>query len=300
MFDLSDSATAEVFEKIAPTIAQPRSYVLPQDSRVNDGAIENLNGYEPNKECEPLGTPLTDINDPLTIEHWKPAEPQFCKDIAAHYQQGKRTIQKWFVDLKEIASCFDESQLRLSDDRYTPLAVELLGDRYFAGSKKKWEKILNERYEERFAHLAPEISISPTEVLPSQNEVSSQRPDRAALHIGSSLALPAIPVLISPGNDTAHLMQIQQKLEQFEQLQQEAIAQMQQQYDEAQALNAQYQEATSLSDQLLLQEFQLRGVQLGFAALQFKQQAFKATIQSAESGTPPGKPQPGASQPQAA
>jgi hypothetical protein len=31
-------------------------------------------------------------------------------------------------------------------------------------------------------------------------------------------------------------------------LQQQAIAQMQQQYDEAQALNAQYQEAISLSD----------------------------------------------------
>jgi hypothetical protein len=190
MFDMSDSATAEVFEKIDPTIDQTRSYVPSHSFTLNDGASKNLNGYEPHPPCKPLETPLTDIEDLLTIEHWKPADPQFCKDIAAHYQQGKRTIQKWFVDLKDIAPWFAESELRLSDDRYTPLAVELLGDRYFAGSKKKWEKILNERYgEQSAANLAPEISVSPTEVLPSQNEVSSQHSSRAALHIGSSLAL---------------------------------------------------------------------------------------------------------------
>lgn len=121
------------------------------ETKLNDAAIEDLDGCEPTEECEQVEAQLTDVNDLLKIEHWKPAEPQFCKDIAAHYQQSKRAIQKWFVDLREIAPWFDESELRLSDDRYTPLAVELLGDRYFAKSKKKWTQVLAERFDDRIA-----------------------------------------------------------------------------------------------------------------------------------------------------
>ncbi len=92
---------------------------------------------------------LTAVDELLKIDHWKPAEPQFCKEIAAHYGQSKRTIQKWFVDLREIAPWFSEAELRLSDDRYFPLAVELLGDRYFTGSKRKWASVLAERFVDR-------------------------------------------------------------------------------------------------------------------------------------------------------
>jgi len=306
MFDLDDSATAEIFERIDPATLKNGSYVPSHESTRNDVAIEILDGCEPTQEREPVKTLLIDIDDLLTIEHWKPAEPQFCKEIAAHYQQGKRTIQKWFVDLREIAYWLDESELRLSDDRYTPLAIELLGDRYFAGSKKKWEKVLSDRFVDRLAAAStpasPEVPLSPTKVLPHNSEPTDQRLSGLSLHFGSSLALPAIPGIVPIGNDTAYLTQTQQKLEQFEALQQQVIAQMQQQYDQAQTLNAQYQEATSLSDQLLLQEFQLRGVQLGYTALQLKQQAFKSTVQAAESGTlaVPGKPQPESAQPQPA
>ena len=306
MLDLDDSATAEVFERIDPATIDNLSYAPSQEPATHDGAIEILDGCEPTQEREPVKTLLTDIDDLLAIEHWKPAEPQFCKDIAAHYQQGKRTIQKWFVDLREIAYWLDEAELRLSDDRYTPLAIELLGDRYFAGSKKKWEKILTDRFVDRLAAAStpasPEILLSPTEVLPQKGEPTDQHPNGLVLHLGSSLALPNIPGIVPIGNDTAYLMQTQQKLEQFEALQQQVIAQMQQQYDQAQSLNAQYQEATSLSDQLLLQEFQLKGVQLGYTALQLKQQAFKSTVQAAEAGTlpVPGKLQPESAQPQPA
>lgn len=119
------------------------------------------------------------------------------------------------------------------------------------------------------------------------------------LHFGSDPNLPSIPGLVPIIGDAAYLSQMQQRLQAFEQLQQHAIAQLQAQYKDAQALNAQYHEAMSLSDQLLLQEFQLKGVQLGYAALQLKQQAFKSTIQSAESGTlaSPGKPQTENAQP---
>lgn len=306
LFDLDDPATAEVFERIDPATLQNRTYAPSHESVTHDGAIEILDGCEPTQEREPVKALLTDIDDLLTIEHWKPSEPQFCKDIAAHYQQGKRTIQKWFVDLREIAPWLDEAELRLSDDRYTPLAIELLGDRYFAGSKKKWEKILTDRFADRLAAVStPDPSqtpLSPTEVLPQNSEPTGQRLNGLSLHIGSSLTLPSISSIVTPGNDTAYLAQTQQKLEQFEALQQQVLAQMQQQYDQAQSLNAQYQEATSLSDQLLLQEFQLRGVQLGYTALQLKQQAFKSTVQAAEAGTlpVPGKPHLESTQPQPA
>jgi hypothetical protein len=289
--DLSDFVTAKILGGTDPTTVQNRSYASSSEPSAN----ENLDG------CEQLETPLTSDEALLNVEHWKPTEPQFCRDIASHYRQGKRTIQKWVVELRKIAPWFTDTELKLSDDRYTPLAVELLGYRYFAGSTKKWEKVLTEQYIDRVAATnipsTSEIPITPTKVLPSQDE-SSNYSSRLTLHIGASSALPTIPGIVPSGNDAAYLLQAQQRLQQFEELQQQAIAQMQQQHEQAQALNAQYQEAVSLSDQLLLQEFQLKGVQLGYTALQLKQQAFKATVQAAEAGTlpVPGKLQPESAQ----
>ncbi len=181
MSDLDDSATAGVFERIDPAPIQNHSYA-PIKPATNDGAIEHLNGCESIQEHEPVKTPLTDADDLLTIKHWKPAEPQFCKEIAAHYQQGKRTIQKWFVDLREIAPWFDEAELRLNDDRYTPLAIELLGDRYFAGSKKKWEQGLVERFGDRVDswNAAQSASAIHPEVLPREEE-QTRKSDRPFL-----------------------------------------------------------------------------------------------------------------------
>ncbi|NJR50647.1 MAG: hypothetical protein HC780_14825 [Leptolyngbyaceae cyanobacterium CSU_1_3] len=276
-----------------------RSYVPLHEDATNTATNENLDG------CEPTSPRLTPVNELLKIDHWKPAEPQFCKEIAAHYGQSKRNIQKWFVDLREIAPWFSEAELRLSDDRYSPLAVDLLGHRYFTGSKKKWASVLAEQFTDRDAAASAPASeppaihpdVLPPEKEPSCNSISgggnATRPGGMVLHIGSSLALPAIPGVIPPGDDTAYLTQAQQRMQQFEAMQQQVLAQIQQQQKEAETLNVQYQEATSLSDQLLLQEFQLKGVQLGYTALQLKQQAFKATVQAAEAGTlpAPGKPQ---------
>ena len=250
---------------------------------MNDAANEMADG------CEPF--------EAVQIEHWKPIEPQYCKAIADHYQVGKRSIQKWFADLLKLAPWLTVNELRLDDDRYTPLAVELLGDRYFAGSTKKWAQRLQQRYANVLASepwQAETPAIRP-EVLP-RPDVPSDEGDRAGglnLHIGSALNPLGIAGIVVPSNDAAYLSQIQQKLEQFATLQQNAIAQMHSEFTQTQALNAQFQQATSLSDQLMLQEYQLRGVQLGYTALQLKQEAFKATIQAAEAGTlpVPGKPQ---------
>ena len=300
------SAAADIQSTYAPPAIDfaptpERSCVPSHEAATNAAANENLDGYEQN-------TPrLAPVDELLKIEHWKPAEPQFCKEIAAHYGQSKRTIQKWFVDLQEIAPWFSEDELRLSDDRYTPLAVELLGHRYFTGSKKKWAAVLTDRVADWVEswNCAQPASVLRPDVLPREeeqspngtlsNEGNANRPGRLFLHIGSSLSLPVVPAIVPDSNDSAYLTQAQQRLQQFETLQQEAIAQMQEQYEQAQTLNTQFKEATSLSDQLLLQEFQLQGVQLGYTALSLKQQAFKATVQAAEAGTltSVGKPQTG-------
>ncbi|MBD1822912.1 hypothetical protein H6F51_10470 [Cyanobacteria bacterium FACHB-DQ100] len=299
-----DPTTAGVFDRIDPTIAQNRSDLHSKPSDTNVAPLKKQDGCDSDSSCELPESPPSDADDSSKIEHWKPADPQFCKEIATYYGQSKRTIQKWFVDLREIAPWFSESELRLEDDRYTPLAVELLGERYFAGSKKKWAQTLLDRSAdqiETWTAAQSDPALHP-DVLPPQDAPTPMNGSNEALwcnrgmvlHFGSDLDLPSIPGLIPITGDAAYLAQMQQRLQTFEQLQQQAIAQMHTQYEQAQALNAQYHEAMSLSDQLLLQEFQLRGVQLGYAALQVKQEAFKATIQAAEAGTlsTPGKPQP--------
>ncbi len=237
-------------------------------------------------------------------------EPKSAKELAAQYQVGDRTFQTWFKAVCAAYPWIDPKTLKTGSGnkiRYTPLCQALVAE-YRAVSTKLSEEAWiasvhaanSEKLATSNAPSAPaEIPISPTEVMLPTN---GDRPGGMVLHIGSSLALPPIPGVIPPGNDTAYLTQAQQRLQQFEALQQQVIAQMEQQQKESEDLNAQYQEATRLSDQLLLQEFQLKGIQLGYTALKLKQQAFKATIQAAETGTlpAPGKPQSEDGQPQSA
>lgn len=133
--------------------ADPLDFQVSSSSDATDSASTSERSHVPSHEPSTNGCEqdslLTAVDELLKIDHWKPAEPQFCKEIAAHYGQSKRTIQKWFVDLREIAPWFSEAELRLSDDRYFPLAVELLGDRYFTGSKRKWASVLAERFTDR-------------------------------------------------------------------------------------------------------------------------------------------------------
>ncbi len=201
---------------------------------------------------------------------------------------------------------------------FSKFGLEVLKAFLVAKSEGREDKFLIEarlRYPtpiESISQKQDNVSLSPIEVLPRENDQTpnsntcgngnATHPSRMVLHIGSSLSLPEVPSVVTPGNDAAYLTQAQQRLQQFEAMQQQVLAQMEQQQKEAEDLNTQYQEATSLSDQLLLQEFQLKGVQLGYTALQLKQQAFKSTVQAAEAGTlpVPGKPQSESGQPQSA
>ena len=232
---------------------------------------------------------------------WQPAEPQFTKAIAHYYGVSRKSVQQWFQKVKDACPWFTEADLKLPDERHTPLCIELMGEYRTSGLPfDAWKAHLWEQNPDLVAVY--QASQPPQSSQQTPCSATSDRPNHIRLHLGSSLFLPAIPSIITAGDETAYLTQIQQRMEQFEALQQQVITQMQAQYQQTQSLNAQYQEASSLNDQLLLQEFQLKGVQLGYTALHLKQQAFKATIQAAEAGTLPvlGKPQAEVAQPQPA
>lgn len=255
----------------------------------------------------------------------QPSEPRSSTEIAAQYGASQRTFLDWYKIVRQAYFWVEETDLRkgVSDKtRYTPLFQELLtkfkksgltqadwiasvhaanADKLPIAASTSSDPIATARRAaaQRQAIGAAESPAIRPDVLPPQNEPQGDRSAEVSfmggmvLHLGSVLNLPEIAGVVAPGNDTAYLTQAQQRLEQFAALQQQVIAQMQQQQQQSQELNSQFQEATSLSDQLLLQEYQLQGVQLGFTALQVKQQAFKATVQAAEAGTlpVPGKPQ---------
>ena len=228
--------------------------------------------------------------------------PKSAKELADEYGVSDKSIQGWFKTVAAAYLWLDSETLKTGKSaktRYTALCQVLIAEYRVSAanlSEEDWILSVHAANPEKLAAASPaapsacdQTLVSPTEVMPSTD---GERSLRFPLHLGSSLTLPSIASIITPGDDTAYLMQTQQRMQQFEALQQQVITQMQQQHEQAQALNAQYQEATSLNDQLLLQEFQLKGVQLGYAALRVKQQAFKATIQSVETGAPtaPGKP----------
>ncbi|WP_088894950.1 hypothetical protein [Leptolyngbya ohadii] len=58
---------------------------------------------------------------------WQPVEPQFTKAIAQYYGVSRKSVQQWFQKVKEACPWFSESDLKLPDERYSPLCVELMG-----------------------------------------------------------------------------------------------------------------------------------------------------------------------------
>jgi hypothetical protein len=77
---------------------------------------------------------------------WRPSEPQFTKAIAEYYRVSRKSVQQWFQKVKEACPWFREADLRLPDDRYTPLCIELMGDYRLSGlpleawKAKVWEQ----------------------------------------------------------------------------------------------------------------------------------------------------------------
>lgn len=288
-FDLSSSESAQAFERLDPATLQNRSYEYSHDPATN----ENSDGYEQDgEESKPSESWSSHTGELLKIEHWKPTEPQFCKAIAEHYQQGKRTIQKWFVDLREIAPWFAESELRLSDDRYTPLAVELLGDRYFAGSKKKWAQGLMERFGARAAANAPspEAPAIRPEVLPREGQPAPV--ERTA---ASSLVPTGVNYLTALEEEEAELQALEvQEIE--------LLNRMHQSYTRLNQNQAQWDRTADLRRQRLLRQTRLEAAALATELeAEFENTLRETQYQIQRGNVPaPGKPQPESPQSQSA
>jgi hypothetical protein len=106
-----------------------RSYDYLYKPSTIDAANENLDGCEQEiSDYDQLESCLTDVDKLLAIDIWKSAEPQYCRAICAHYGVKNRTVQRWFDKIVEACPWFSQAELRLSDDRYTPLCIELMGD----------------------------------------------------------------------------------------------------------------------------------------------------------------------------
>ncbi|MGG6298278.1 hypothetical protein ACQ4M4_28265 [Leptolyngbya sp. AN02str] len=58
---------------------------------------------------------------------WCPTEPQFTKAIAQHYGVSRKSVQQWFQKVKDACPWFTERDLKLPDERYTSLCIELMG-----------------------------------------------------------------------------------------------------------------------------------------------------------------------------
>lgn len=235
--------------------------------------------------CEQAESHLTLVDDRLAIERWCPAEPQYCKAIADHYQVGKRSIQKWFAELLKLAPWLPESELRLSDDRYTPLAIELLGDRYIAGSTKKWAAVLAERFGDR--PDAPAVPPAGSAAAQQPTEDEDDVTDVAWEEIATT------PPDAPDANHSAivinadYLADLEAQLAHLKQIEQSELATLDYRQSVVTSLVAhtdQFNQAIALTDELLLRQSRLEGVNLGVKCEQEKQEAYRATRYAVATG----------------
>ncbi|MBD1851691.1 hypothetical protein H6F87_16995 [Cyanobacteria bacterium FACHB-502] len=83
---------------------------------------------------------------------WQPVEPQFTKAIAEYYGVSRKSVQQWFQKVKEACPWFSETDLKLPDERYSPLCVELMGRYRTSGlSFEAWKAQLWEQNAELVA-----------------------------------------------------------------------------------------------------------------------------------------------------
>lgn len=265
-----------------PMIDDPASFNHPcaQNSDLptkptNDAANDLLDG------CDRSDVRLTKVDGLLNIDHWKPAEPQYCREIAAHYQIGKRSVQKWFAELQKIVPWLPEVELKV-DDRYTPLAIELLGYRYFAGSTKQWAIVLAEQYGDCAA--SDVLPTSPaTDQLPSTDDITDVEWQD----------IPTTPPPAPDANhsmiviDTSYLADLETQLanlQSLEQSERETLDYRQSVVTNLVAHTDQFNQAIAITDELLLRQSRLEGVNLGVKCEQEKQEAYRATRYAVATG----------------
>lgn len=95
----------------------------------------------------PLPVPLIELAptpcEGSTNSHpplWAPTEPQFTKAIAAYYGVSRKSVQEWFQKVREACPWFADADLKLPDERYTSMAVSLMGNYRTSGLPfKAWK-----------------------------------------------------------------------------------------------------------------------------------------------------------------
>jgi hypothetical protein len=162
----------ENFEPTEPLTANAESWTYDRSPERNSNDEANESSFA---SAQVEGT---DVGEVLNIGIWKSAEPQYCKAICAHYGVKSRTVQKWLDKILEACPWFELAELRLPDDRYTPLCIELMGD--YRASRliaRKWGAKIAERFADRISESAPswaEIAVSKTEVLPPESDAEEE------------------------------------------------------------------------------------------------------------------------------
>ncbi|MEP1080205.1 hypothetical protein NDI52_33120 [Leptolyngbya sp. PL-A3] len=273
------------------TLTPEQSYDPSYEPPANDAANEFEDGCEQESlGCEQPESALTDVDDLLAIEIWKPTEPQYCRAICAHYGVKSRTVQKWFTRILEVCPWFSEAELRLPDDRYTPLCIELMGDYRASGLiARKWGERMAERFADRIAAAKPPATAPQTidpDVLPPESEPGTggdrQSPTRPLLPQGRNY-------LAAPEEEEAELNNLQTQELQL-------LGQMHQGLSRLNHASEQWNRANQLRRQRLIKQTRLEAASL---AIELEEE-FETTLhevqyrlQRGDLSTPeptPGKP----------
>lgn len=103
-----------------PIAPLPQPHLLPTSETLSEVAPTS-----PTTSCEGGANTLPPL--------WRPTEPQFTKAIAQYYGVSRKSVQQWYQKVKEACPWFAEVDLKLPDERYTPLCIELMGSYRTAG-----------------------------------------------------------------------------------------------------------------------------------------------------------------------
>jgi len=109
--DLEASALEPIIESFTPSQGSTLQPI--PDSSSEEVAPSHATSYEGGTNSHPV--------------IWQPTEPQFTKAIAEYYRVSRKTVQEWFQKVKEACPWLSDSDLKLPDERYTPIAVGLMG-----------------------------------------------------------------------------------------------------------------------------------------------------------------------------
>lgn len=126
---------------------------------------------------KPLPEPLSEVAAALrkgsTNSHppvWEPTEPQFTKAIAEYYGVSRKSVQEWFQKVKEACPWCNESDLKMPDDRYTPMTISLMGRYRTSGLPfKAWKAQIwkeNPALSEQFLNVSKTEADTDTKVVP--------------------------------------------------------------------------------------------------------------------------------------